>query len=244
MLNTILCEDNKTYADFLKNIIHSYFSSHPQKGSFVFSCSSYDELQDFTSKNHANVFFLDIHLNSHKTGLDLAEEIRQKDDHAYIIFISQYTQNVFQSFQVKPFDFIPKPVTQEYIEDLLERIYKDYLKNKEVSLKDSVIIKLGPEIHHLYKNQIYYIEKESNKCIFHSENSQVYCYDTLETIMRTLKSSDFLRVHRSFIVNKNYIQKIDLKALEITLQNHEKCFIGRKYKNILLNLILPQSQER
>jgi two-component system, LytTR family, response regulator AgrA len=241
LLKIVLCENNLQYASFLKNIIHSYFSSNPQQGSLIFSCSSCEEFQSFTSENYANVFFLDIHLNSNKTGLQLAEDIRQKDEKAYIVFISQHIQNVFDSFKVKAFDFIPKPVTQEVLQDLLRRIHIDYMKKQSAAIKDALTIKIGPKIHHLVKEEIYFIEKESNKCVFHSQDSSVYCYETLETIMKKLNSSDFIRIHRSFIVNKKYIHEIDFKALEVVLQNKQKCFIGGKYKELLMNFATPKT---
>ena len=236
LLRMVLCEDNCSYAIFLKTTIENLCKNQPDIGKIVSISNSSSDIEVFLKTNKANVFLLDIDLKSEKNGLDIAREIREFDENAYIVFISQHTQQVFDSFKLKPFDFIPKPSTKEYIEDLIKRIYLDFSKNITKNSENTLQIKIGSKIHYLPTNEVLYIEKQDNKCIIHSKNSEVYCYDTLESILNKIPTPNFIRTHRSFIVNSNFIKKIDLKALEIILKNDETCFIGGKYKKNLLHL--------
>ena len=95
---------------------------------------------EFISDHSPNVFFLDIDLNSKWSGLDLASIIHEKSSDAYIVFISQYTNLVFQSFKVRPFDFLPKPVTKKDLGDVLMEINNDYLKKFDVDRPGALLI--------------------------------------------------------------------------------------------------------
>ncbi len=78
------------------------------------------------------------------------------------------------------------------------------------------------------------MEKYGNKCIVHAKNKTIYCYHSLDAIYDKLQSPDFIRCHKSYIVNKNFIGEINLSAMEIILANGQKCFIGGKYKKNLI----------
>jgi two-component system response regulator AgrA len=81
---------------------------------------------------------------------------------------------------------------------------------------------------------IVFIEKSGNKCIIHATSKTVYCYQSLESIYDKLENVDFIRCHKSFIVNKNFIQYTNLTDMEIILINDQKCYIGGKYKKNLM----------
>jgi len=235
LLEIVVCEDNNEYRKVIVENLDSIISDHNINGSIVLDSASPEQVEKFIEVNNPNVFFLDIDLNAKMSGLDLASIIHTKHVDAYIVFISQYANLVFKSFKVRPFDFLPKPITKKGLKDVLTDINNDFLKKIYVKKPGLLNIKIGNKIYQIPKSEIVFMEKFSNKCIIHSTTKTVYCYQTLDTIYDELGSEDFIRCHKSFIVNKNYIEQLNLSDMVIIMKNGQKCFIGGKYKKNLVN---------
>lgn len=234
MLEIVVCEDNQEYRNLITESISLITAENKINATIVLECDSPAIVEKYLEGHAPNVFFLDIDLNAELNGIDLAAIIHKKIPDSYIVFISQYTNLVFKSFKVRPFDFLPKPVTREVMENVLLEINNDYLKKFAVEKPDFLQIKIGGKIYQLPKHEIVFLEKYGNKCIVHTLNKTVYCYQSLETICEKLDNTDFIRCHKSFIVNKSFIEQVNLTDMEIILKDGQKCFIGNKYKKELL----------
>ncbi len=234
MLEIVVCEDNKRYLELIAENIRLLLDEHKIKGSVVLQCDSPEKVEAFLSENKPNVYFLDIDFKSKTTGIDLAAKIHQMLPDAYIIFISQYTNLVFKSFKVRPFDFLPKPVSKANLENVLLEVNKAHLKKYDYRRPEFLQVKIGSQLYQIEKSEIVFIEKYGNKCIIHSTNKIVECYQSLDSISDELADADFIRCHKSFIVNKRFIERLNLPDKEIILTNGQKCFVGGRYKKSLL----------
>lgn len=237
LLEIAICEDNIEYREALIKIINSLIADDKINGKVVIACDSPNDLSEFIKSNKANVFLLDIELNSVITGYDLAVIIKNCVQNPYIVFISQHSNYVFKSFKVRAYDFLPKPISKKEFENVMTSIYSEYIKNIKTENQGCICVKIGPKIYQLPKNEILLIEKRGNKCIFHSVDNTVYSYDTLETILERLESTHFIRCHKGYIVNKTYIKEVDISQREIFLFNGQKCQVGRKYKQTFVESI-------
>lgn len=235
MLEIVVCEDNNEYRKMITENLNCLITDHKISGSIVLDCASPRQVEKFIIANHPNVFFLDIDLDAELNGLDLASIIHEKMDDAYIVFISQYANLVFKSFKVRPFDFLPKPITKKVLSDVLIEINHDYLKRFYIAKPGLLNIKIGNKIYQIPQNEIVFMEKYGNKCIIHSKTKTVYCYQSLDAIYDKLGNTDFIRCHKSFIANKNFIEQTNLSDMEIIFTNGQKCFIGGKYKKNFMN---------
>ena len=230
MLEIVVCEDNYEYREMISVTLDLLMSELKINGAVVLECASPDQVLVYLEQNSPNVFFLDIDLNAALNGLDLASLIHEKMPDAYIVFISQYANLVFKSFKVRPFDFLPKPITQNDLSDVLSEINHDYQKRFDIEKPGFLNIKTGSKIYQIPKNEIVFLEKFGNKCIIHSRTKTVYCYQSLETIGEKLGDTDFIRCHKSFLANKNFIEQTNLAEMEILFTNGQKCFIGGNIK--------------
>jgi two-component system response regulator AgrA len=202
--------------------------------TIVLDSSKTKQVEEYIKTHRPNVFFLDIDFHAEKSGIELASIIHEKIEHAYIVFISQYTNLVFKSFKVRPFDFLPKPVSKDDLENVLLEIQKDKEKSIYVDRPECLSIKIGNQIYQIPKQGIIFFEKFKNKCIIHSVNKTIYCYQSLDMIFEKLEDPNFIRCHKSYIVNKTFIEKIDMPEKEIILHNGQKCYIGGKFKKDLI----------
>lgn len=81
-------------------------------------------------------------------------------------------------------------------------------------------------------SHIYYIESLRHQIIIHSLNGEVSERKTLAQVLQEIDSHDFIQIHKSYIVNKKYIEMI--KGQEIILKNKTVLPVGRNYKNALV----------
>lgn len=234
MLRIAICEDNDAYRQTVSDLVWSILEEKSILGSVVLECASPDQAIASIPTSSPNVFFLDIDFNAEKTGLDVASFIHDTVRPAYIVFLSQYTNLVFQSFKVRPFDFLPKPVSKEDLTGVLTEIAADLTKKTDAEQPDLLSIKIGSQLYYVPKKEILFLEKYGNKCIVHSKEQTIHCYQSLEAISDKLDDTQFIRCHKSYIVNKQFIAKLDLPAKEIYLTNGQICLIGGKFKNDLL----------
>jgi len=113
VLRIIICEDNAEYLKLLEDYVNHTLESGSIAGEVVCAATHPDEVESYLTQGDANVFLFDIDLNSDKNGYELAVKIRENNPEAYLVFISEHLEYVFQSFKVRPFDFLPKPVTMK-----------------------------------------------------------------------------------------------------------------------------------
>lgn len=242
MLQVLICENNSKYQKFLEKTVLDFLGDEGMEGSVYCSNGKVGDIEQSFSKGGTNLVFLDVELNKEYNGLELAKRMNQIDCMAYIVFVSGHLEYVFQSFKVRAFDFIPKPVTKEIIHRLLrrviedinvrEKIYKNGLRNEA----DFFRVKCSGEIKLVRKREIVYAEKAHNKVMLFCAQNTISCYNSLENIEKEL-GAGFIRVHKGFIVNKRSIKNIELKTSEIIMEHGYICNIGGKYKKTLLETI-------
>ena len=125
MLNFVICDDNLNILDKLEQMLESIFTKYNYDASVVFKSAKADDILNYIDKNSADVLLLDINLKSDKTGLEIAEEIRKRRKNAYIIFTTGHLEYAMVAYKYKTFDYIPKPITMERLEDTIIRLFED-----------------------------------------------------------------------------------------------------------------------
>ncbi len=184
-------------------------------------------------KESIDVLFLDIDMPE----LDGLELRKMAINVPVCIYITSHAEHAVESFQVDTLDFIVKPLKLDRFTATVSRI-NEYLelKNKaelfEAALGGDVIyIKEGHEQTKIKLHDVFYLEalKDYTKIV---TSAKKHC--VLTNIGNLLKEShfqSFIRVHRSFAIQKNYIER--KLANEVVLTNGIQIPIGRSYKDNL-----------
>lgn len=231
MLNFVLCDDNYIILDRLGKMLDSLFIKYNVEACILYKTTTPEDLLDYVNSNDVNVLILDIDLKSSMSGLDIAEKVRKKDKNIYIIFSTAHLEYGLVAYRYKTFDYIPKPITTQRLEDTFLRLLDDMNGNvnEYIQLDNSKIL--------IKKDSIQYIKKEGMKVIFHTDEKKYEVYSSFIKILKNLPK-DFIRCHKSYIVNIQRVSEIDLKANIIYLNNTQnKCYIGAKYKNDLMEVL-------
>ena len=228
MLNFVLCDDNLTVLDKLSKMLESIFIKNSIDAIVGLKTTSANEVLSYLNKNSVNALFLDIELQSNLSGLQLAEKIRLTNKNSYIIFLTGHLEYMLLAYKVKTFDYLPKPITLERLEETIIRMLTD-AKNSPKKF-----IRIDNKNTIINQDSIYYIRKDGMKLIFQTKNHCYEVYSSFNKIQSCLPDN-FVRCHKSYIAN---IDKVtDIKASNIILfDNHCSCCIGPKYKNNFLEV--------
>ena len=226
MLDFVLCDDNVNVLNRLERMLESIFIKKKYDAQIVLSTTKPDELATFVKNHNVNVVFLDIELKSNISGLDLADMIRKKDKNVYIIFTTGHLEYGLMAYKYKTFDYLPKPITAERLEETLIRLFED------TSGDEAKFVRLDNNKTIIKQDSIQYIQKEGMKVVFHTDTRDYETYSSFKKILPQLPEQ-FVQCHKSYIVNTEKITDVNTATSTIFLNNNEssKCFIGPKYKN-------------
>ena len=229
MLSVYLCEDNQSQLAYLEKVINNFILIEELDMQIVCSCTAPDKLLDYLQETQRpGLYFLDIELNDHIDGFQLAEQIRQADPRGYIVFITTHSELSYLSFEkhVEAMDFILKDYPKQLPLRILECMKKALELYSSITndVHKTLSIKIGSRNIYLPIDDIYCIKSSDNihKLTLLTNYAVYEFYDTLQNIQARLDSS-FFQSHKSCLVNLNYIKEIDKSMHHIQLKNGQTC---------------------
>ena len=223
MLNFVICDDNLNILDKFSKILENIFMKHNYDAKIGLETNNTDELLDYIDDNKTDVLILDINLKSNKTGLEIASKVREKYKDTYIIFTTAHLEYAMMAYKFKTFDYLAKPVTYDRLEETVVRLFEDVngLPKKYIKIDNKKTI--------IDESDVLYIKRDGMKLIFHTKSRDYETYSSFNKIQDSLPDN-FIRAHKSYIVNINNIVNLDPVANVIYFDNNSTCDIGPKYK--------------
>ena len=190
-------------------------------------------LEKIKNSQNTGIYFLDIDLGSDINGMKLAQLIRLYDPRGFIIFITAHSELSYMTFQyqVEAMDFVLKDTPDEAkvkIRQCLLNAMERYTLQTSRTHKVYTIETGGRKISIDY-DDILFFETSSNihKVILHAKDRQIEFFSTIKDLLKAF-GDDFVRCHRSFLVNKKNIKEIDTKNRIIHFINGETCLMSTR----------------
>lgn len=187
-------------------------------------------------KEKIDILFLDIDM----PGLSGIEFRKNALEIPVCIFITAHPEHAVESFQIETLDFIVKPLkldrftqTMRRIEEFMEIKLKASLFEASIG-GDSIYIKEGHEQTKVKLHEILYLEALKDYTLVITDKKRHCVLSSIGNLLKENHFQSFIRIHRSFAVQKQFIQKIN--STEILLNNNISIPVGRSYKDNL-NLI-------
>jgi two-component system response regulator AgrA len=236
MLKVFICEDNKSQREKITQIVENTILREDFNMELAISTQDPKEILDYMANNKSmvGIYFLDVDLHASINGIKLAEKIRELDPTGFIIFVTTHSEMSFLTFEykVEAMDYIIK----DNYQNIKERVNKCMQKASNIyystNNKDDKFftVKCDDHVLNIKYNDILFFEtsEQIHKVRIHQENKQIEFYGTLKDIAETLDDK-FYRCHRSFIVNRDKIDRIDKKERIIYMVNGEQCFASTRY---------------
>ncbi|MDL2225631.1 LytTR family DNA-binding domain-containing protein [Eubacteriales bacterium OttesenSCG-928-M02] len=196
-----VCDDCAADRQALIAHINTYFENreHPIP---IKVYGSGEELLSRYHKDDIGVLFLDIYMNE-LNGMEVARRIRAQDERVQLIFTTTSMDYALEGYGVGALQYLLKPVSYEGVRDALSRC-KEMLREMERSI---TILSNRMQIR-VSVGDIRYIEVEKNRCVIHTKKGEVITYTTLSELEQQLGGAPFLRTHRSYLINMDYVNKV------------------------------------
>lgn len=239
MLDIFVCEDNEVQRRTIVQIIQNTVLIEELDMQLVLDAGDpYILLERVKTSQNTGIYFLDIDLGSNMNGLKLAQQIRLYDPRGFIIFVTAHCELSYMTFQyrVEAMDFVLKdnPAEAELkIKECLLNAMERYTLQTNRTHKVYTIETSGKKISIDYED-ILFFETSSNlhKVILHAKDRQIEFPGTIKELASAL-SGDFVRCHRSFLINKKNIKEIDAKNRIIHFINGETCLMSTRMMKAL-----------
>ncbi|MDJ1485829.1 LytTR family DNA-binding domain-containing protein [Cytophagaceae bacterium YF14B1] len=199
----------------------------------VGQCYQASEAIQVVNTQKIDLIFLDIRMPRIQ-GLDLLRTLRQKP---LVIITSAYQEYALESFELDVCDYLLKPFRFDRFLKAVQKAYELYqLKNQEgnnlpgvsePAPEQQIFIKSDKRFIQLNLKDIYYLEAYGNYIKIWLEDRYHLTMRTMSSFEEQLPENDFIRVHKSFIVNKNHVAYLEGKM--VILKNNKRIQVGKNY---------------
>ncbi len=223
MLNFVLCDDSLPSLNRLSRMLESIFIKNNIDAQVSLLASKPSEVLTYVNENKVDVLFLDINLNDTLNGCDVADLIRKKNKYIYIIFLTGHLEYALLAYKFKTFDYLPKPIVDERLEETVLRLIED------MHTEHTNFIKINNNKTIINADEINYIKKDGMKLVFCTSKQSYETYSSFSKFENCLPEN-FVRCHKSYIVNINNVTEFKNNENILELKNNQFCNIGAKYK--------------
>ena len=230
MLNFVICDDNPSVLDRLAKMLESIFISNDIDASIGLKSITASDVINYLGNHKVDVLILDINLKSEITGCDIANMVRKKNKDVYLIFTTGHLEYALMAYKYKTFDYLPKPIVDEKLEETILRLIDD------IKHTPSKFIRLNNNKTIINQDEINYIKKDGMKLVFCTNTRTYETYSSFSKIQDCLPEN-FVRCHKSFIVNVKNISDINSNKNTILFSPNESCSIGGKYKHEIMEVL-------
>lgn len=179
------------------------------------------------NKDNIDLLFLDINM----PGISGIEFLKSLTNPPKVIFTTAYRNFAVDAFELDVLDYLVKPISFERFLKAINKFLSLYKpesnkETKKTQEKDYIILKADKKNYKLKFTDIVFIESLDNYVKVHTINFSIICYESLSNLVKQLPN-DFIRIHRSYIIN---ISKIDVYTSSYIEIGKRKFIIGRNYK--------------
>jgi DNA-binding LytR/AlgR family response regulator len=178
--------------------------------------------------NQIDLVFLDIQMPDLK-GTDFAKMVPSSTK---IIFTTAYSEYALDGFELNALDYLLKPITFERFLKAVNKIESKY----KIGNTEFITIKSGYNLHKVKLTDILYIQSDSEYVVFYLRDKKIMSYQTLKSLEDSLPQSLFMRVHRSYIINKKEVSSLVGKDVTI---NKVKIPVSARYFDTVKEQLFP-----
>ncbi len=230
MLKIAVVENEADQAEELKRYISQYALENGEPCDCSIFLNGVDFLTDYP--NDYDAVFLDIDMPL-MDGMTIAERLRAGIDQVVsIIFVTNLAQFALKGYKVNALDFLVKPVGYYEMSTELKKISNI----KKDRMKELAWFMVNNTMQRVPYSDILYIEVISHYLYIHTKTSVISFRGALKDIVSTLDMTTFSRCHNSFIVNLQYVVKVDANALTVELEGVDRTIlISRSRRKAFLN---------
>ncbi|MFN2440787.1 MAG: LytR/AlgR family response regulator transcription factor [Chitinophagaceae bacterium] len=211
------------------DIVRSHASKVPfldLKAEFTDAFKALEYLQ----KETVDLIFLDIKMPD-ISGIDFFNSLSKKP---LVIFTTAYSEHAVTSFEMDAVDYLLKPFSLSRFIKGCNKAFELYNFRNAAETTDHLYVKTGYEQVKVFYDEILYLEATGNYVTFAFKDKNILSRSTLNEVINLLPSDKFVRVHRSYLVAINKIDKVERHQVTI---NNLKIPVSEAYSQNLIAAI-------
>jgi two-component system, LytTR family, response regulator len=234
----LIIDDEKLARDLLREYLEPM-----QEIEILDECSKGSEAVEKINKLKPDLIFLDVQMPG-MTGFEVLDEI---DHEPYVIFTTAYDQYAIKAFEKNAVDYLLKPLDQDRFRQAIERASKRKkmeegdIENLLGSMRqvnhrgtyDShIFVQKSEKLFNLPVEEIVYLEASGDYTIISTKNDQFVSSSGIGKLEEIMNPDTFIRVHRSTIVNVNYLKEIERHfngGMVVKMQSGKSFPVSRTY---------------
>lgn len=243
-MRILVVDDEMLARDELKYLLY-----RTKEVDIIDEADSVEEALEKLIESKPDLVFLDIQL-SDDNGFEIANILKKMKNPPAIVFATAYDQYAIQAFEVDALDYILKPFDEERIVQAIKKFKKrkqhEMAEKQEINVPDvssrmeKLALPIDESIVLVNIEDIVYAGLVDGKVIVKTICDTYVTYDTLAILEKKLPQMNFLRVHRSFIVNVNHISEIQPwfnSTYNLIMKEDSKVPVSRTYAKELKKLL-------
>jgi two-component system LytT family response regulator len=237
----IIVDDEKLARDLLKE----YLENYPEIEILGEADQGTDAVEKI-DKLKPDLVFLDVQMPG-MTGFDVLEDIEHEP---YVIFVTAYDQYAIKAFEKNAVDYLLKPLDEERFRNAVNRALKrktlehssieDLLSSMRSERKGSydthIFVQKSEKLFNLPVDEIVYLEASGDYTIITTKADQFVSSSGIGKLEEILNPEVFIRVHRSTIVNVNYLKEIERHfngGMVVKMQSGKSFPVSRTYAKLI-----------
>ena len=210
MKTIAFCDDDISILQELQTLFNQYCADRDEEINCSMFHSPLELLHVMECKNRFDILFLDV-LMPGENGIDAASEIRKLDNNVKIIFLTSSAEFAVQSYAVGAYFYQLKPICKEGFFRLMDSV----LAACEKEQSDSIVLRCKSGVARIGLKELEYCEVIRRSLLLHKTDGTVLeAAGSMDSLCESLaEHRNFLRIHRSYLVNLEHIQTITPKTL-------------------------------
>lgn len=202
MFHVAICDDEMTSLTLSKALTEKILNGE----EIEYTISTFSDMESFLKSVRAgavyNVLLADI-LMTGKNGIEAAGELRSLHDNMPIVFVSSTDAYALEGYRVNALRYLKKPVSVEALREALMCAHSLF------SEVDYLNLRIGDSVRKIKFSEILYAESRSHELTIHTKSEDVVLRMSLSELEAGLPAKEFVKIHRSYIVNLQMIQQVE-----------------------------------
>jgi two-component system, LytTR family, response regulator len=253
MLSAFLVDDEINNIENLKFLLHNDCEDIEVVGYALNGIAA----REWLSNNDVDIVFLDISMPL-ETGLEMLQNIKVQNFN--VVFVTAHNEYAIQAIKASAVDYLLKPVSITELQHTVKKLHQKFdntgFLNQNKELVSNLVKNYSPGtapskialpqmggISFLEVNEIVALQADSNYTIIHKKEMQkVVVTKSLKDFEEVLDPNIFIRIHKSYIVNVNYI--VEYNSTDggmVKMQDGNMWSVSRRQTDTLLNKLKEQN---
>lgn len=184
--------------------------------------------QDFSQ---FDIIFLDIQVPG-ASGLDVAEQVREKDKDVVIFFCTRLTRYAIFGYQVEALDYIIKPIRYSSMKLRMDRALRRVRENRR---EDTIVLRTNRSSLRIRISDIYFVEARQHKTVYNTALGVYEVWDSFRNAKAELEPFHFAQCHGSYLCNLRWVSGLD--GDEVLIHDTVRLRISRNLKKAFTNAL-------